>query len=400
VSIEQVLQVGVTVPNVKENDKYRWDTRFTDDMTRTDRRWTDTRSPLWVERAAAAVGANEAVERLTGKDGTRWGPYLLLWSVIFLDAGVLSGIQYARNGFHPVLANPGWLLLFPVGLSFVVYASRRLRADYRETTSRLASATTVPDPDELAFERVVSRRFERSVFLLLLVSYTVWLVAQGHLLPFIWTVEGPVVGSVKWFVIVPFVYVRIAADFGAIALGVNVRLPHRVAEMGVEPEFGSLRDRGGFNRLGQLVGRTTRYYFVCFALYTLSTFTYLLLGGNSPYPSPGLPTVAAFAVLWAAGVGSFLYPVLVLHWHVRAAKRRALDRVTRRLIRDDGPPAETAHDVTRHVRLHAKLACIERAGEYPVDAPTVRRFVAAAGLVLLEGAVTYAVFPALAGLFG
>lgn len=349
---------------------------------------------LWVDRMASATGATRLAERL----GRPWlGPYLLLGGVWVVDIPVLSTIRYLRAGYHPMLVNPG-VGLIPVMLLFAVWSVEGLNDQFEEVRAALADCTDGRDVDAspTVLARLLGawdRRAERLaavddvedpstwdlvperirlVFLLGgLLIHLWWVFASPGTLELLLAREGPVVGTLKFGLIIPVFYYPVVAEFLSVVLAVHLLVPNLVRR-GRYVDFEDPLGYGGLRPVGELVEASATRYFVALVLYAITVAIATLT--DPAIPEPGLVPSVLIAVGTAAGLVLFFEPMFSLHWFMREQKEDRLAEIRREahecgssdaLFPNLGPDEDEHLDAyTRH---YMNLRRVSDMREFPVS---------------------------------
>ncbi|HKJ58339.1 MAG TPA: hypothetical protein VKA37_03845, partial [Halobacteriales archaeon] len=224
----------------------------------------DGAATFWVERSARALGFDRLAESLLGE--ADYAPYLYVLTVLFLDVPVVNTINYYR-GYDSLMTSPWWgwpgviWWLIPAVVVLSVYFLRTLRDRYDRALDDVGRQATGPTVDP-----ALSRGLQYSTLLLGLVVFAVWLTtAVGPILEEV----GPLVGALKWLVVVPLVYVPIGTDLTAAYVHVQLVLPRRVRAAGVALDFSDPRRLGGMYPLGRTMRFAAAATFVALTLYTV-----------------------------------------------------------------------------------------------------------------------------------
>lgn len=363
---------------------------------------------LWSERAAARLGFDRLGAGL-GRPGL--APYLLLAAVYALDVPVLSTVRYLQTGYHPYLVNPAAMMV-PLLAAYAIWSSRRLRDRFEVVVDDLIPVgepvpTVQHDPPLRPwFDRAVRRlgtpdgadeREQLSTLIapqlkwLLLVAawglYVAWILHSPTVQRLILESEGPLLGGIKYGVLLPGVYLPLAVEFVATYLGVIVILPVQIRAIGLI-DFQDPLGFGGLRPVGDLVRRATSHYLLGLAGYVAGIGIGHLLGRAGFVPRVGLLTTAFIGGATVLGVALFVFPVIVLHGHMKAAKHDRIHdlatEVERRGPEDDSnmfPDTslpDSPADGSEYLHLYVKLRKVENTREFPIDVSHLQELVLAA----------------------
>lgn len=366
---------------------------------------------LWSERVASLLGFDHIADWM-GKP--TWGPYLLIATIYFIDVPILSTIRYLQTGYHPYLANPasGLIILLAV---YAIWATRSLRNRYETTVSELISLdgqiSGEAIGDDGAGLSVIGRTIlrlgtsgvatdERSplgtlvtpplkVFAVLAAwgLFVGWILLNPSIQRIILVDEGLLIGGIKYGILIPIVYLTLAAEFFVSYLGIIVLLPLRIRQIGIV-DFQDPLGFGGLRPVGDLIRRASTYYLLGLGGYVSGIGIGRLLAQAGYTPPIGAVTVAFIAGGITVGIVSFAYPLIVLHGHLKNAKHAKIDEIATEVERG-GPPddsnmfPETAVPASmdeghEYVHLYIKMRKVENTREYPIDISHLQEFILAA----------------------
>lgn len=344
---------------------------------------TGSVSGLLVSRVSRKAGLDTVAERI-GYPGK--GAYVYLAALFVLDLGVLSMVQYASRGFHPLVDIP--LGFVPPGaVVFGVWAERRLARRYDDVTDALLERADDPDPLR---EPLAPFRLQAVLYLGIAAGGVAWF-SQPRVLSRALELEGPIFW-LKLPIVLMGLYYLVIADVAAAMAGIHLLLPWRLVRAGIDLDFADPMRLGGLHSVGRLVQRSTQVYFVGLFVYTLVTFAPRIFP-SYPTPVPGLFLSSAFVVGWLAGFALFLIPTAWLHREMKRQKEARLESLYGRLAEHGehpeplpDAPADEA-EVPRYLYLHLALERTERTREYPTDAALLRDL----GISSMPAIVTYLV---------
>lgn len=368
----------------------------------------DVANRLWSERAAARLGFDRLGAAL-GRPGL--APYLLLAAVYALDVPVLSTVRYLQTGYHPYLVNPAAVMV-PILAAYAIWSSRRLRDRFEAVIDDL-----LPDEAPLpTVSRELPRRpwFDRAIRrlgtpdgvdereqlatliapslkrLLLVVAwglYVAWILRSPTVQQLILESEGPVIGGIKYGLLLPFVYLPLAVEFVTTYLGTIVILPVQIRAIGLI-DFQDPLGFGGLRPVGDLVRRATTHYLLGLGGYVAGIGIGHLLGRAGYVPQTGLLTTAFIGAATVLGVALFVFPVVVLHGHMKAAKHDRIHAIATEVERrgpeedsnmfPDTSLPDSPADGSEYLHLYVKLRKVENTREFPIDVSHLQELVLAA----------------------
>jgi len=329
-------------------------------------------SELWVEAVPRRLGLETLAARLTGR-GTL-APYLFVVLGATLDAGS-SVYLFLRTGEPaPLMQNPFWLVL-PAILLFAVWSVRKFREWYRAIVEHVdLEARTGPEYGLHSFESLLTGRIRLGLYALALALYAGALIVRGSV-PFILETLGPLVGTIKFAIVAPAVYILVGVEFAALFLAIHVRLPRLIRRADLAMDFADPTDFGGMYRFGALIKYSYYSFAVILLLFLFWTYAPVVFRSvvGVRYPPPGVETTGQFAAMWLVGTGLLVHSVYALHLHMADAKEEKLREVTDR-IRDLGdddrtiPDTQPSPEAAQRVRLeYDNLRRVKRIREYPAD---------------------------------
>jgi hypothetical protein len=357
----------------------------------------DIYSPLWSTRLARVLYVNNILDRF---GYAAFSPYAFVFLLLFLDVGVLSTIKYLfADGYHPLLENPFWWAA-PIGLGFAIWSSRWLVRGHQSVveTYNIDEQFATPDVTPESFYELSRTRVKYVVFGGLLLFHSInYIVLSG------WTdvtrIEGPVIGFLKFGLIIPFGYFPLAAEFAGLVLAVVVIFPRYIVSNEFQLQFDDPLDTGGLEPVGNLIKRAAYIYAFGLILALVFEFGSVLV---SEFRNPATTTVqmktAEFVAAWLLGIGLILYGTFTLHSYMQKQKEqkiRELDRQLRELGSDDRGFPETEPDDTEYARFeyeYLRLQKVKDTSTFPFTPATEERLVVSALLpVALELAISFVV---------
>jgi hypothetical protein len=337
------------------------------------------RTTFWVERLARSTGFAVLSARLFGE--RRHAPYLFVLTVVLLDVPVLSTFNYVRGLRNNTAAWwqwPGvaWWLL-PVAVLLAVFLLRAL-AGRAHGAMRAAGKPG----DDAAADARLSRRLQYGTLLLGLASYALWL---STLLGPTLQDEGPVVGSVKFLLFIPVVYLPIATDLAAMYVHVQLVLPLRIREADVPLDFSDPRRLGGFYPVGRAMWFAAVSVFVSLTLYTILWAFGFFVDAQSFPPSTRAVVVAFFALAWTLASVVLVVGLYLLHRHMATCRGERLDEI-HETVRQSGGDDETLPyteprgdaEFREYMRRYVELDRVERTRTVPFNVVVAWELVAAA----------------------
>lgn len=365
-----------------------------------------TSNRLWIERMAGALGFDALSDRLFGRRDL--GAYLLFGLAFFVDVPVLSTIQYVQRGFHPYLVNPSTIIV-PFGLAFGIWGARRLRDRYEATVAEILTEghpeafgqapgpivrtllwfSTDGSPDRpTSLLELVSDRL-RILGLLVGWGYHVsWLVFNPDAMQYVFEMEGPIIGPIKYFGIIALVYYVIGVDFAAVYVGILLVAPLKLRRTGLI-DFQDPLGYGRLKPLGDLIKSGTLYYFLAVGVWVVFTgLSNYFARTGSPIPAVAMVSTLGIAILIVFGVVLFVLPILVVHGHMKHAKHQKIQQLAHEVERR-GPEGdemmfpetkipESVDEGHDYIQYFIKLTKVENTREYPIDVSHLQELVLAA----------------------
>lgn len=355
---------------------------------------------LWLERLSALTGTDRLSDRLTGTD--RWGPYILFWTVLFIDVPVLLTLEwFGSGGTHFLLRYPVWLL-YPVGLTFAIWAARQLRDEFRSTVDTITRTDPGFDADRLA--RPLPRPAKAGLALAVAALHISYLFTADFAA--VLSVRGLWTTALQYGLFMPLYYI-VFLDLAAVFLGIHVVLPLRVRLDDLTIDYHDPLTFEEVEAIGTLLKRSSQLYFLGLLIATIiAAWQAVAPASTGPVFLRSVSPQKQFAlgIAWLFGAVLFVFPVYWLHGHMKREKRRVRDEILEQLQGASGEepplehPAVDAEDIDefieqskefhRYTSLYFKLDRLDAAPTYPVDYRIVRRIVILAVLPFLINILT------------
>lgn len=342
-----------------------------------------------VERLARLLGFEQLSVRLTGDE--RYAPYMFVGTVLLVDVPVLNTVNLTR-GYPGSMGSPWWewpgavWWLIPVVVLLGVYLLRALRTRYQ------TAASAVGSEDEPVFDTAMSSRLQYGMLIVGTVVFIVWLSST---LGFFYGRAGVLVGSVKWFLIVPLFYNPIATDLAAAYVHVQLILPLNIRRNRVDLDFSDPRRLGGLHPIGRTMRFAALAAFVALSLYSFLWFVGLATVLDPILPTTARTTVVVFFVLtWTLASVLLISGLYLVHRHMRENRAERLEAIHGRLRRlgadDESVPyarPTTPDEFRSYVWDYLNLARVEQTRTVPLNVAVIWELLAAAlfpvGLQLL-----------------
>lgn len=345
------------------------------------------RDPLWIEHLASAVGLDRVTEG--------YAPHLLVALVWSFDH-LLSAVTGAEAFSLVVVA---LALVELVGLLLVASTVVTLADDYVAVAAQVSEYSPLEPIDDLDLDlaehlfrwldtvwiRAVGTsgsgwktqsaptRLRRTLYACGLGLHATYLFVLGNV-DTVFATYGPVHGGISFFVIIPFVYYPILAEFVAVVVTVSAGLPSRIRTerlLNFEDPFGY----AGLRRVGTLVETTGRRYAAGLVLYTLLTvgrgYRMNALAGNQSVVYVDLLYLLVGTLV---GLVLFSYPLFALHSFTSLRKEYRLESIANRVSDVDGdgrffPEVQSSELETKatYMQEFMNLNVVRDTHEYPVN---------------------------------
>ncbi|MFB6194880.1 MAG: hypothetical protein ABEI80_01820 [Haloplanus sp.] len=347
---------------------------------------------FWVERAARVVGFDHLASALFGDD--RYAPYLFVSVATLVERPLPAAIKYAVEGMGSPLFRwwewPGVLWWFvPVTLLVAVAFLRRLRSKYRHASRNVGRASG----ESQGIDPELPSRLQYGTLVLGLAIFAAWLSTVFGVM----VVEGSPFNQIRWLLIIPLVYVPVATDLAAAYLHVQLVVPLRIRDAGVELDFADPRRLGGMYPVGQTMKFAAMAAFTALLVYTiywLVGFTVAAGTGIIPPADPRRVTVV-FALAWILSVLVLVAGVFLVHQYMQSACEERINRILSR-SREIGEDEEVfpytlpSDDSERqaYVQEYVNLSVVERTRTVPFNVAVTWELVAGAFLPLVLQIVT------------
>lgn len=284
-----------------------------------------SRYPLFfIEKLAVRFGFEDLGQMLFQRKQT--GAYLLMISAIILDVPILSTISYFHTGFHPILDIPGWSLM-PLLFLLVVYSPRKLHDKYKRAEK--SNVGTNQQPPNL-FK--ISPRSRYIILAIGLIIYFATLVSFG--IKPLFQQEGTLVGMIKFLLIIPIIYIPAGADLVATFIDVHLLLPRRIKKSALSLDFADPRKLGGMKPIGDILTKSSTYYFTGLIIYTFSTVINIIFNSSQP----AMISILFFGTMWLLGVCLFIISIFTIHIHMSDMKHKKEEQIFDELKDIGGEP--------------------------------------------------------------
>jgi hypothetical protein len=345
---------------------------------------------LWIEHISRVVGFETVSKRFTGT--SRWAPYLFIVAVIGLHLPVLSFVGWLQTGRLSIAANPGEIFQV-IAWPAVVWMLLRTKRKYagavqdlpdaidedirdldrgRNPVSRLLTIAGVPaNPSgktDANLNEISSPLVRYSVLCAGLAFYAWQLLTNpAGLVGPVADLTGPVVATVRFYLIIPFVLYPIGAEFLAVVIGALVLLPFKIRRAGLI-DFSDPHGYAGLEPTGEMFKNVSVSYFILLTLFML--FQTVAVGA-SPMDQFSLPLLLAGLLV---GLILFFGPMLWMKSFINAAKHikiEALAEQSREVgsTEDIFPYAEpeSVEDANQYTYNHIRMQRVEMASEFPLN---------------------------------
>lgn len=280
----------------------------------------ETTHVLWLDRFAAALG----FERLDGLfPGTLPPSYLYAIVVVGVSHIGLNLATYAL-GYATVYEQNPFFVLQPLALIGSVYASRTLTRGYKNAMTEMSVENRMSDPETLT---TLVPRWLPWAFFVVGAGFGLIRAVFAVGIPTILQESG-VPGLIAWFIVNPFVYAPIAAQFLAVFLSLELVAPVRLARSDLQIDFMDPEGLGGLRPIGELL--KSSYYFMMVGLVAFVFILYAPVLGAKSW-SPTSFTNVVFTATWVVTVAAVAFAVFVIHRFMHREKREEMRNLNDRL---------------------------------------------------------------------
>jgi hypothetical protein len=311
-----------------------------------------TANDIWLDQFADTLGFGWLVERLSITV-----PSSLVYATVTIVVYNLGIRGYLLSqGQPPYNTENPYFLLQPLVLIGAVYGSHALSRGYDRAMEEMQVAERTDGPEPL-LELVPSRL----PWFLFIVGAGLQLVRAAIALPGYGTLD-----IVANFVVFPFVYTPIIAQFFAIYLSIQVLAPWRLARSDVGIHFYDPHGVGGLRPLGELIKKAYYYIGGGLVVYALITYAPFVVSEWSVTPFAGM----LFTVIWLVSVATVGFAVFVLHRFMHREKRRKIRDLERELTNYVDDPWDVMHSIPDDKQddvkdLRQRMDRISATNEYP-----------------------------------
>lgn len=316
---------------------------------------------LWIEKLAKFSKFKKLGENI--------GPFVLIW--IFISIHTALGYVISTRAPNPHL-NKTIIhhSLVWIGLTFSIWASRKLRDDYMDVLKDL----NLPLENHAAMRMV-----------LFLGGFA---VIVGYILVFGGVIPNPLTGELTadpgwgftWYwmgtyLIWLLVFLPPMVDFTTLIFVVHFSFPLKIKSEGAEIDWSDMERKLGLKKAGEMFLKSLQIYLIGLAIVTLIP----IIWGIS-----GLGTTAFFAGGWTLAVVLFFVPSFLLHAHMKREKEKKLDYLRERIERHrdlEGGRLEIDEDsldheeLSKYLFLYLEHEHIYNISEYPYEARDLREVV-------------------------
>lgn len=326
-------------------------------------------SNLWIERLPVRLGFERGARMVTGREGL--GSYLFVTFVVGIDIAASIAAMVLYDHTPPLLLNPFWLLL-PIGLLLAVWSARMMQKWYDSMIKKIDIEQRATSFEATEFNEILPSRVRTIVYLLAILFYAIGWASSG--IGVILSTIGPIIGFLKWGVLVPLVYLPIVIEWGVMILGIHLILPRQVRNSEFELDFSDPLNFGGMYEFGALLKYSYYMYVGALLLFLLWRYGEALTGQivQTPYAEPTMVHTAQFAAAWILGVGFLCHSLYVFHAHMSTAKEKKLEEINQR-IRDLGddsyslPETDPDPELVDRVRFeYEQMQFVKETREFPI----------------------------------
>lgn len=322
---------------------------------------SDTAQTLWLDRFATEFGFGRVGDRLPYDVPPS---YMYAVITIAIIEPLLNGWIYLLGNEVIYLQNPLFVLQ-PIAFLGAVYGAHSLTDRYREVMAGMRIEERATEPERLTdpvpgwlpwlfFGSGVVVSFARGL-------------AQG---PAVIYQDWGIPGLIAVFVVNPFVWTPIAAQFLAVYLTIEIIAPRRLASSDVGIHFLDPEGLGGLRPFGELIKHA--YYFMVAGLIAFLLAVYGIpgivpSGGGGPVDLVNL----IFTVSWVGTIATVGFAVFTLHRFMHREKRdelHALESELRNLtdsfydVSDYSVPPDVKEEVGN---IRDRMDVVSATNEYP-----------------------------------
>lgn len=345
---------------------------------------------LWIERVPQILGFTRLSERIN--KNSRWGTYLFIIAVVGVHVPVLSALGWFQTGILSMEENPGEVFQL-VAWPATVWIMFRIKRKYEEATlklpkskdddiqtlntewwvtNRFLTAAGVPaDPSgkrDVEIDKITTSQVKYTILFIFLSFYVFQLLtSHSELVGPVISLTGSVVAAVRFYLIIPFIFLPIAAELVSIIVGTLVLLPFRIRRAKLI-DFSDPHGSAGLAPAGDMFKNVSVSYFIILTLFVM--FQSVAVGASAT-DQLSAPIVAAGLMF---GLMMFIGPMMWLKSFVAAAKEAKIEALAEQ-SRSIGPTQElfpyaepeSVDDANQYTYNHIRMQRVERTREFPIN---------------------------------
>lgn len=309
-------------------------------------------SEIWLDQFASRLGFRRLSEWLPN----HYPPSILYAFVTILLYHVVSRVYAFTHGLPLYNTENPYFLLQPFALLGAVYGSRSLKQSYDSAMREMRVQKRATSPQMLM--NLVPSQLP---WVLFVVGAVLQLIRAFMALP-----GYGVLDIIANFVVFPFVYFPIIAQFGAVYIGTQVLAPWRLVKSNIGLHYYDPHGVGGLRPLGELLKKAYYYIVAGLVIYTLITYAPFISTDWSVVPFAG----ALFTTVWLLSVGTVGFGVHQLHRFMRREKREKTLQLEQKIEDLVDNPWDIEHSVPEETRgevedLRQRMDRVSAVREYP-----------------------------------
>ncbi len=316
----------------------------------------------WLDRLAQVSKFDRLADIIFKSEKMR--VYLYIWLIFLLY--FINRRMIIQN--IPSLPTYFFSIIFVTGITFGVWAIRKMRTKYKSILNKLSISNN--NKTIVRYKKILYLIGASVIIIYDLLHYSE-LAISGNI-PFILDIVFSLLMTLPVFI-----------EFLTIIINIHFRLPSLVKKQELKIDFTDPFKRSGLEEVSSLYLFTTQIYFVGILLYFLVPF-YTIMTGIGAIKIGNMTLLIHFGA-WLFGFVLFLIPQFSICNYVRDKKKEKIKEVHKEMRgigkNDDSFPEVFPNDpdeMVKYMHSHHKLEMLHSQNEYPFDMGKVKELVSIA----------------------